>query len=265
MADPPWYAQCLDNISKIPGGVPCPQDRCFHVNSYVHAVCNCQPPYSNGCTDPPTPGCCAYSASSPIFVVSNEGSCYCCCGMMGTSTEVDVGGQDAAPVHEIAVGDVVRTALDPGLEEWALVPARFSSGTGAGGPGVEIRFGDPHELETVVADKDQLFLVEDGRLKRASRLVAGRDKLTRPDGSRVAILDLAALDQAGPRHRIATSDGPAADWAGHLIVVNGVVCGDYALQLADLEAERPEMMAEGHAGPPGYGAASDLDPGDRGE
>jgi hypothetical protein len=248
MADPPWLAKCLENISKIPNGKACSEQHCRDVANYGYAVCNCQTPYNNGCPTPPTPGCCSYTASSPVFVVGKPNACYCCCGMFGSPTAVDVG-SGARPLEEIAVGDSIRAALDPGLEDWALVPARFSSGTGAGGPGLEIRFGDPHELETVVADPDQLFLVEDGRLKRASRLVAGQDRLTRPDGSRVGILDLNAVDQVGPRHRIATSDGPAVDWAGHLIVVNGIVCGDYALQIADLEAANPAMIAEAE-GPP---------------
>jgi hypothetical protein len=256
MASPPWNAECLDNIAKI-GGIPCPEDRCVDTSGYLHRLCNCLPPYSNGCSDPPTPGCCTYTYASPIPVLGPEGMCYCCCGTIHFAAAVQVGEGRATPAHEIAVGDVVRTALDPKLQHWALVPARFSSGTGAGasGPGLEIRFGDPHELETVLADADQLFLV-DGRLKRASRLVAGQDRLTRPDGSQVEILELDAVDELGPRHRIATSEEPATDWAGHLIVVNGVVCGDYSLQLADLDADAPEMMAEGHADLPAFGTAA---------
>ena len=246
----PGYAQCLENISRIPGGKVCSMEYCYDASNFVYTVCHCQPPYMNGCTgNPPPPGCCAYTDASPIFILRAD-PCYCCCGMIGSST-VDVGAGEARRLDEIAVGDAVRAALDPALEHWALVPARFSAGAGSAGPGLQIRFGDPHELETVAAEADQLFLVENGRLKRASRLVAGQDRLTRPDGSHADILDLTALAELGPRHRIATSDGPATDCSAHLIVVNGLVCGDYALQLADLETSRPELMAEDPAGADG--------------
>jgi hypothetical protein len=247
MADPPWLAPCLDNLRKIPGAVLCPQERCAQFSSYLHAICYCQPPYQNGCPDPPTAHCCVYGPGSPIAVYNGQDICYCCCGAgPGGGMAVDVGGGDARAFDEIAIGDTVYAALDPELREWALLPARFSSGTGAAADsnGVEIEFGDDDSPETLVASPDQLFLVQGGRLKRASRLAAGTDSLTRSDRSAAPVRGTRPARLTGPQHRIATSEGPAADWAGHLIVVNGVVCGDYALQLADLEAANPAMMAE---------------------
>ena len=240
MSDPPWYTQCLDNIAKL-GGTLCPADFCYDAGDYLYHICNCVPPYSNGCPDPPTPDCCAYGPTSPIWV-SGPDPCYCCCITSDSAVPVVSVEGEARPIGEIAVGDAVRAALDPGLKDWALVPARFSSGTGEGGPAMVLRFGDPHELETIVASPDQLFLVG-GKLKPASRLQVGKDRLTRPDGGTVDLLAADEIPAGGPQHRIATSTGPEADWAGHLIVVNGVVCGDYALQLADLETARPDMLA----------------------
>ena len=49
LQDNPWQKQCLDNIHKIPNGVPCDDLRCSEVLPYMHAVCNCLPPYQNGC------------------------------------------------------------------------------------------------------------------------------------------------------------------------------------------------------------------------
>jgi hypothetical protein len=256
MTDPPWLVKCRENIAKIPGGKMCHNQQCQEVLSYIGAVCTCQPPYQNGCPDPPTPDCCSYGPSSPIYVFSSKGGCYCCCGYSVHNTNVAVGKGGARPIEEIEVGDTVHAALDPQLKNWGLLPARFSSGTGAGSDGIEVGFGDAGVLETLVASPDQLFLVKGGRLKRASRLVAGKDSLTRGDGSVAPVRKLKAVKSTGPQHRIATSDGPATDWAGHLIVVNGVVCGDYALQVADLDSARPEMMANGHAGLPTFGTAA---------
>ena len=254
MADPPGYQQCLANIEMM-GGVPCSPDICDAASNVIHLICNCLEPYSNGCR-PPTPNCCAFAVSSPIAVLAN--GCYCCCGGMAQTMMVAADEIAVRPIAEFAVGDVLRAALDPELENWALVPAQFSSGTGPGSSctGIEIRFGDPHAIETIVAAPDQLFLVKGGRLKRASRLVAGQDRLTRPDGDCAAIFELSAVETQGSQHRIATSNAPATDWAGHLIVINGVVCGDYALQLADLDAANPAMMAEGHADLPDFGTTA---------
>ncbi len=255
MADPSWLVKCRENIAKIPGGVMCPDQQCQVVLSYIGAVCTCTPPYQNGCPDPPTPGCCSYGPSSPIFVFSKTGGCYCCCGNSARKTKVAVGKGEARPIEEIEVGDTVHAALDPGLKTWGLFPARFSSGTGGASDldGIEIAFGDSEAPEILVASPEQLFLVKGRRLKRASRLVAARDSLIRGDGSAAPVIALKAGKLTGPQHRIATSDGPATDWAGHLIVVDGVVCGDYALQLADLDAVRPELMVRGHAGLPVFG------------
>jgi hypothetical protein len=55
-------------------------------------------------------------------------------------------------------------------------------------------------------------------------------------------------------HRIATSTEPATRLAGHLMVANGVVCGDYALQLGNLEQTAPNLLVAGHADLPELGS-----------
>lgn len=251
MADPWWLPGCKDNIARIPGAVMCDEQHCNDSSKYVRLVCGCLPPYSNGCPNPPTPGCCAFTASSPILAVGPS-PCYCCCGDNASSgSTLAIGGGESKPLNEIAVGDAVQAALDLDLETWALVAAKFSAGTGIGAPGIEISLGGATPRK-IVADPDQLFLVA-GRLKRASRLVAGVDALTGHDRAAVPVLALAAVTVETPRHRVATSDGPATEVAGHLVIIDEVIGGDYALQLADLDTLNPAVMAPGHARLPVFG------------
>jgi hypothetical protein len=252
MSDPPpWYQQCVQNISKIPGGTLCSAQKCQDVANYIHTVCNCKPPYYNGCWPNPTPGCCSYSPSSPIFVADASGGCYCCCGGVGTG-EVAVSADGAKPLSEVSVGDTVHVALDAALREWALVPVAFSAGVGQGGPGLAIRIGDQDGPRTVLTTPDHLFLV-DGRLKRAARLAPG-DRLTRSDGTPVQIVGLTAVELDTPLHRVATSKEPAHEVVMHLLAVDGLMVGDYALQLADLDKVNPKILAEGHAALPEFGS-----------
>ena len=45
---------------------------------------------------------------------------------------------------------------------------------------------------------------------------------------------------------ISTSNATTTDMAGHLIIANGVICGDYSLQLTHLEEAKPNLMAGGN-------------------
>ena len=101
--------------------------------------------------------------------------------------------------------------------------------------------------------RNRPFLLHDGKLKRASKLVPGKDQLVRPDGTAVPITGMEAHVPTRGVHQIAMSTGPATELAGHLVVANGVVCGDYALELADLEGKLPHALAPGHAALPDFG------------
>jgi hypothetical protein len=256
-ADPWWLPQCLENIEKIPGAVMCPDQACLDSKTYLHAICNCQPPYQNGCVPPP--GCCLSTPSTAVLVYGRDpGPCYCCCGMADAAMAVAVDHTTFKPIHEFSVGDTVLVATKPDLSAWEQVPVAFSSGTGPGSdsPTIQIRYGDPSHPDVIITSSGQLFLVVGGKLKQASRLVAGRDQLVGADGAAVPIIDLIGGIAADTLHRIATSTGPATSLAGHLMVANGVMCGDYALQLGNLEEAAPNLLVAGHAGLPELGSAA---------
>jgi hypothetical protein len=258
MPTPWWLPQCLENLKKIPGGVLCSDQHCRDASRYLYAVCNCQPPYQNGCPQPPTPNCCSYAPPSPVVVFGPSPYCYCCCGMVDGAMAMAVDHTTYRPIHEFAVGDKVLVATKPDLSAWEQVPVAFSSGTGPGSdsPTIQIRYGDPGQPETLIVSARQLFLVTGGKLKQASRLVAGEDQLVGADGSAVPIIDLIGGIAADTLHRVATSTAPATSLAGHLMVINGVMCGDYALQLGNLEQAAPNLLVAGHAGLPELGSAA---------
>jgi hypothetical protein len=255
MADPPWLPGCIDNVNKLPGGKLCSVQHCEDSATYWHAVCNCQPPFQNGCTGtPPPPGCCSYTATSPIYVIGPD-PCYCCCGCFANDTLVAVDATERKEIKEFVVGDLVYVAMDPDLSTWDQLPVVFSSGTGPESTGdmIQVRFGDPEAPEKIVSNRAQLFLVKGNKLKRASKLVPKHDWLARPDGSFAEVLDLTTGKFKGGLHQISTSETLTTKWEGHLLNANGVVCGDYSLQITDLETAAPEMLVEGHADLPEFG------------
>jgi hypothetical protein len=257
MADPPWLPGCLENIKKIdPHAVLCSAQTCHDAANYLQHICLCLPPYQNGCLQP-TSGCCVYVPTSPVPVYTPTGYCYCCCGLVvGAAMTMAVDRTTFKPVHEFAVGDKVLVATKPDLSAWEQVPVAFSSGTGPGSdsPTIQVRYGDPSQPETLIVAARQLFLLAGGKLKQASRLVAGQDQLIRADGSATPIIDVLGGIAADTLHRIATSTEPATRLAGHLMVANGVVCGDYALQLGNLEQTAPDLLVAGHADLPELGS-----------
>jgi hypothetical protein len=312
--DPPWLQPCLDNIASIPGGVPCPSQTCADVASYTASVCGCQPPFQNGCSPAPTPGCCAYTPSSPVYVALATGgcvcccgagatwpadcqaeaarlggalcaeatcssssvqsylrgyctctppyqgacqsaaqscacvqaspawingdNCYCCCGTVMASTFTAVDGVRGKSAERFREGDPIYVAEDASLTRWTQRPVAFSAGAAATGievPVVRVRFRAGEDaLDWVVADRNRPFLLADRTLRRAGALAEG-DALVCGDGSPAPVVEVASV---APRivHQLATTREPARGAGGHLLLVHGVVAGDYALQLADPNA-----------------------------
>lgn len=77
----------------------------------------------------------------------------------------------------------------------------------------------------------QPFLMKDGTLKQANKLVPGQDMLVMSDGSTTPIVSMeVGLFNKGVHH-IATSQEAATSVDDHLMIANGIVVGDYAAQL----------------------------------
>ncbi|MBR8656552.1 hypothetical protein KDH83_24875 [Achromobacter sp. Marseille-Q0513] len=264
MADPWWLPGCKNNIAKIPGAKMCSDQHCTDAQNQGHMVCYCCDPFQNGCSgqqapancgDPWPTKCCSYTAESPFIVFQPSGNCYCCCGCLAYDTSIAVALGETRAIQDIRVGDPVYVAMDADLKTWQQIPIRFSSGTGGDSNSsmIQVRFGDSDSPESVISTRNQLFLLPGKKLKRASTLVPGQDHLVRPDGSTVPVLDLVSGKFSKGVHMISTSNATTTDMAGHLIIANGVICGDYSLQLTHLEEAKPSLMAGGKEELPEFG------------
>jgi hypothetical protein len=167
----------------------------------------------------------------------------------------DSGQPETRPIREFVPGDPVYVADGVDLKHWSTRTVQFSSGTGEGGMNtlLKIDFAAPDGDSALYCNYQQLFLMPDGKLKRAARLVPGEDSLVTQDGTPAKVLSITPGRYKKGVHHIATSTGPAKEVGGHLIVADGVVSGDYALQITHLDEVAPELLVEGHADLPEVG------------
>ncbi|HMJ33146.1 MAG TPA: hypothetical protein VK501_04440 [Baekduia sp.] len=258
--EPWWYGPCRDAIQQM-GAKMCDEVHCAEAEQQNHKICYCESPWLDGCKKlgHGDPSCCSYDATSPVFV-SGPSPCYCCCGCFADETHIATTSvTETRQIGDFVVGDPVWVAMDADLKSWAEVPVAFSAGTGktAGVNSlIRIRYGSAEQPESVYANRDQLFMLADHKLKRTVKLVPGVDELVRPDGSTVPVLDMAAGRYRKGVHHISTTTDPGKGVAGHLLVANGLVGGDYALQLQDLELDAPDVLVDGHAELPDFGTAA---------
>jgi hypothetical protein len=110
----------------------------------------------------------------------------------------------------------------------------------------------------VIADPQQLFLMPDRKLKRASKLVCGEDHLLLRDGTPLAVVKI-QVEKDRAAHRVAMTSTPATTVEGHLVLDQGVVIADYALQIANLEQANPDLLVEGHASLPDFDMGGQIE------
>lgn len=137
-------------------------------------------------------------------------------------------------IEVIEVGDpvLVASAGDGGWA-WSSAPVTFSQGTLGGFPRQMVYIGYGNDFMNLIAEPDLLLLKGDGRLIRANRLVPGADKLVDQNGDPVPIHSVSIGSYVGGEHAIATHDPASAhdNPDGHLLLVNGVIVGDFFLQI----------------------------------
>jgi hypothetical protein len=229
MADP---QTCLANARKIdPQATLCDNWVCTTVSDYVYKFCHCQPP-----NPPQNP--CPYAGNTPVPVYKESGEiCYCCCSCFAWHTPVAVPTGEPKPIQEFVVGDNVLAA---GADlQWKPYAVQFSDGIP---PGPEygktmfsVYYQLPEGVSSLVVTADHVFLLADGKLRRAEFLVPGVDHLKSATGEAVPILSIEVGGWFGGVHHIATSQDPATSVDGHLLNAKGIVSGDWALQIADIE------------------------------
>lgn len=254
-------ATCIDRLGPGPDNILCSLGHCvdYQQSSAMHSICNCQDFNGNRIPNcdpkdnlyPVQSGECYNSNTDTWEPVDSRTcgqrgwpwyfrTCYCCCSCFASSTPV-ADPQGFKAIGDYNVGDQVLTAFRTS-QDWTWQPetVQFSSGSPAttdSGPTagnlmLMIEYG---EGKSLIATPNQLFAVADGKLKRADQLAPGDDSLVGEDGSGVSIGRISSGYYKGPVHHIATDMVTYEEFTGsldgHLINTNGVVAGDYLLQL----------------------------------
>lgn len=161
--------------------------------------------------------------------------CNCCCACFARGTVVATPDGHRA-IETLTEGALVLAAHPsgeaPGGLVWEPTKVTFSSGTsqGTNHSMVYLAFHEGEQKpRDLICSADQVLMLADGKLTRASRLHRG-DQLVTQDGAPVQIHTIAIGEYDGGVHHIGTA--ALNDLAGqHLIVAGGVVAGDYYLQL----------------------------------
>ncbi len=277
-------SDCLSVLG--PGFQGCSPETCsnFMESSFFHAICNCIDWQGNPIPDcmpktnyPVQTGQCQNQSTGEVRNVSLSQcaelgapwiwqTCYCCClGGYAAMTVAAPSGQQS--MSDIAVGSSILVAHNSadGLA-WHPAQVAFSVTAPPTPRGttppimIRIDFGNG---QTLVASPAQLFLLPSGKLKRADQLVPGTDALVDRANQPLPIHRLSSGLYGGATQHVATTASSPADWDGsldgHLIELNGVVAGDYLL---DLLADSPKLAPHLDApdapklGSPSYQAAA---------
>lgn len=266
-----------------------------HCTDYVdqspaaHQYCNCRDINGNS-----IPGCTPKIALEPISAkvciniktgennsklsraCTNQGadwyqlSCFCCCSCFANGTKIAV--PDPAgfkKIEDIQVANKVCTAkiLVMGNKLnlfWGASTVSFSQGTGPDGHQsnmISITFDNPEikdgSYKSIIVTPDHLFLLSTGTLKRADQLAPGIHFLVNKEGNGVSIHEVACGEYAGGVHHIATVPGFSGDMDEHLILAEGVVTGDFTLQIN--AGNIKEYMSEDHYSAPKVGTKEYID------
>ncbi len=173
-----------------------------------------------------------------VLVCDAQGNCCNCkCSCLAYGTPVAVPDGTKA-IQSIAMGDEVLAA-DTDFQ-WTAMPVQFSDGTGPNSVQpqmVYVTYGPPEQ--TIIVTLDHTFLQPGGKLIRANMLSAGGTLLDR-SGNEIKITSVELKAYVGGVWNIATVHEQPKSLDGHLIETQGVISGDYAVQLF-----YPELAKDG--------------------
>ncbi|NGM50498.1 hypothetical protein G5B46_12845 [Caulobacter sp. 602-2] len=146
--------------------------------------------------------------------------------MLVNGTQIAISATETKAIEDLQVGDTVWAA---GLSrDWKATAVKYSSGTGRGAasPAVLCKVGGDREL---ICARNQWVLTTRGLLT-IDRLTPD-DKLIQADGQTADIIALTiGMLQLG-ESAIATSPMATTDPEGHLILAQGFMVADYALNM----------------------------------
>jgi hypothetical protein len=140
------------------------------------------------------------------------------------------------PVEAIQIGDEVLAGwlAQAGVPQsgtpqfsWKATPVQLSEGES--GEILEVIYF-AYETFKLVCTKDQVFMLQDGSLIRASSLTAGTPLVSK-DGGLAAVKTVALGKYAGGIQAISTPVDSTKNVDGHLLQAGGLVAGDFWLEM----------------------------------
>jgi len=151
-------------------------------------------------------------------------------GAVALGTAVQAPGSSKR-IEDFYTGDKVLAAtLSNGKFLWITQQVRFAMGARIWhSPAAYIHFGNG---KCIITSLDHLFLIQNKKLKRADKLVPGKDYLTDSKGKLLKILFIHIGNHIGGFYTISTSGTPSKNMNNHLINTAGVLSADYSLQLS---------------------------------
>lgn len=173
-----------------------------------------------------------YQAGNKI-VIQKDGMprCYCVCSCLAVDTPIAIPG-GAIKVQDIVANQtkVLAAGRDMKFSEYLVTQASQSA------PGVtehtiylHYKLADGSEQELVVS-RDHVLLLSTGELVRADRLAIS-DQLVDQNANPVQLLEILWGSYDGIFYEFATKmEPPDENLTGHLVLTNGVVSGDFAVQ-----------------------------------
>jgi len=166
-------------------------------------------------------------------------------------TPVTLPDRKTAKLETVRNGDLVLVATwSKGALTWRPRTVYFSQGLGPvpkGERGAQVIFLTTERGELVIS-RSQLFLMPSGKLKAASKLTP-KDQLVDEAGHPVAIRRVTIAQFQGGLHHISVEVDKAAPYEGHLLIWNGIVCGDYHLQLHGSDLEKLGLLEKAATAP----------------
>ena len=156
--------------------------------------------------------------------------CDCTCSCLAYNTPVAVTATTTAAIQSFELNDPVL-ARDNGV--WVEKEVKFSDGTAPDTMQPEmchITYKEDEELKIIVVTLDHTFLTADNKLIRARQLKKS-DSIQAADGSMTEILEYNIKSYIGGVWNIATSHDMPSSLEGHLLNTQGLISGDYAVQL----------------------------------
>lgn len=199
-----------------------------------------------------------WTVNHRVLVCDTTGyCCYCTCSCLAFDTPVAVSATQTKAIQTLTLQDPVL-AYDPsGASQQRSVA--FSDGTSATSVQPEmayVSFKVGGDERTVTVTMNHTFLLADTRKLIQAQMLSVGTGLLLADGTTAAVTKLEINSYTGGVWNIATSIGKPVNLDGHLIDTDGILSGDFAVQvfyddlvrqgLATAPGIYPEVTTRGH-------------------